>query len=52
MQVVYFEQLGLVIVNRKLDFIAPKTCSIGGDPMLTSGGKEHRSGPEGLKTPL
>src|SRR5438445_8820393 len=28
----------------QLDFIARKTCAIGGEPMLTAGGKEHRSG--------
>ena len=39
MHVVYFEQLGLVIVNRKLDFIAPKTCSIGGDPSRVEEGR-------------
>src|SRR5256885_11900400 len=27
----------------QLDFIAHKTCAIGGEPMLTAGGKEYRS---------
>jgi len=28
----------------QLDFVAPKTCAIGGEPMLTAGWKEYRSG--------
>jgi len=36
----------------QLDFIAPKTYSIGRDPMLTSGGKEHRSGTRMNVNPL
>ncbi len=44
MQVIDFEQLGLVIVESRLDFIAPKMCTIAMDSLLTAGGKEHRSG--------
>src|SRR5713226_1662554 len=36
----------------QLDYIAPKTCSIGGDPMLTIGGKEHCSGARMNVSPL
>src|SRR6478672_4344019 len=36
----------------QLDYIAPKTSSIDGDPMLTSGGKEHRSGARMNVNPL
>ena len=43
MQVIDFEQLGLVIVESRLDFIAPKMCTIAMDSLLTAGGKEHRS---------
>jgi len=44
MQVIDFEQLGLVIVESRLDFIAPKMGTIAMDSLLTAGGKEHRSG--------
>ena len=46
MQVIDFEQLGLVIVESRLDFIAPKMCTIAMDSLLTAGGKEHHSGPK------
>ena len=36
----------------QLDYIAPKTSSIDGDPMLTIGGKEHRSGARMNVNPL
>jgi len=39
MQVVDFEHLGLVIVNRGQDFVAPKTCAVGEKPLLTAGGE-------------
>src|SRR5260370_23840686 len=35
----------------QLDYIAPKTCSIDGDPMLTIGGKIFVRGPEHIRIP-
>ena len=46
MQVIDFEQLGFVIVESRPDFIAPKTCTIAMNSLLTAGGKEHHSGPQ------
>ena len=39
MQVIDFEQLGLVIVESRPDFIAPKMCTITMNSLLTAGGK-------------
>ena len=39
MQVIDFEQLGLVIVESRPDFIAPKTCTIAMSSLLTGWGK-------------
>ena len=45
MQVIDFEQLGLVIVESRPDFIAPKMCTITMNSLLTAGGKEQSFGP-------